>query len=358
MSHTITMPYEIKTEKVSKSRLPEADLDNIIFGRLFTDHMLVADFVNGEWQQPSIVPYGNISLSPATTALHYGQEIFEGLKAFKDKNGEAYLFRPQANLERMNRSAERMVMPAIPEEIFMEGIRQLIKLDSGWIPTQKGSALYIRPFMFAADEFVGIKASDTYKFITFCCPVNAYYPEPIKVKIELEYVRSSPGGTGEAKTAGNYAASLYAVSQANKQGYRQMLWTDALEHKYFEESGTMNLFFVIGDKIITPSLDGTILHGITRDSVITLLRDNEYKVEERRVSVAEVVEAYRNGTLREAFGTGTAATIARINAIGYKDEEFTLPPVEKAEVCNFLETTMEKIRHLEVPDKYGWMVKV
>jgi branched-chain amino acid aminotransferase len=353
---TMITPYEIKTEKVTRSRLPGTNLENIVFGRVFTDHMLVSDFHEGQWQDTKIMPFQNLSLSPATTALHYGQEIFEGLKAYKDQEGKAYLFRPYENLKRMNHSAERMVMPQIPEEIFVEGIRALIELDRDWIPTKEGSSLYIRPFMFATDEYVGIKASDNYKFVTFSCPVNAYYPEPIKIKVEQHYVRAAQGGTGEAKTAGNYAASLYAVSKASKQGYRQMLWTDSQEHKWIEESGTMNVFFVIGDKIITPNLNGSILHGITRDSILTLLRDNEYKVEERPISVDEVIDAYRAGELKEVFGTGTAATIAFVEAIGYKDEELKLSG--KWEVADWLLETLKKIKTGILPDKFGWMVKI
>ena len=352
------MPYEIKVEKVIKSRLAETDLENIVFGRIFSDHMLVSDYEDGDWRDTKIVPYGNISLSPATTALHYGQEIFEGLKAYRDANGDAYIFRPYENFKRMNISAERMAMPHIPEDIFMNGLKELVKLDKGWIPGKPGSAMYIRPFMFSNDEYVGIKVSDNYKFIIFCSPVNSYYPEPIKVKIEQVYTRASGGGTGEAKAAGNYAASLYPQKLAMQKGYRQLLWTDAKEHKYIEESGTMNVFFNIDGTIITPSFSGSILKGITRDSCLTLLRDQGYKVEERPISVDEIVDAYRKGTLREAFGTGTAATIALIEAIGYNDEELTLPPVTQSEVALWLNDTLDKIKRCELPDKYNWMLKV
>lgn len=352
------MTYEFKTEKVKTSRLPEVDLKNIVFGRIFTDHMLVADYADGDWTDVKIVPFQNLSLSPATTALHYGQEIFEGLKAYRGKDGKVYLFRPYENLKRMNRSAHRMAMPEIPEEIFIEGIRRVVEIDKNWIPDSPGCSLYIRPFMIATDEYVGIKVADNYKFIAFCSPVTSYYAEPIKVKIEPFYVRASEGGTGEAKCAGNYAASLYAVSQARKLGYTQMLWTDAKEHKYIEESGTMNVFFVIGDKVITPPLDGTILHGITRDSVLTLLRENEFKVEERKITVEEVVEAYRNGTLKEAFGAGTAATIAMISAIGYGDEDLTLPPVDQFHTAKWLLDTLDKIKRAEIQDTHNWLFEV
>jgi branched-chain amino acid aminotransferase len=261
-------------------------------------------------------------------------------------------------MRRMNASADRMVMPEIPEEIFMDGLRQLITLDKNWIPPSEGGSLYIRPFMFANDAYVGIKASDNYKFVIFCCPVNSYYAEPIKIKIEQGFVRASRGGTGEAKTGGNYAASLYAVTKARQIGYTQMLWTDSIEHKWIQECGTMNVFFVIGDKVITPNLDGCILQGITRDSILTLLRDNDYKVEERPISVDEVVEAHRAGQLKEVFGAGTAAVIAHIKAIGYNGEDLILPPFETWDVANWLFKTMHGIKHFTVPDKYGWMVKV
>lgn len=349
------MRYEIKIEKVKKTRLPDVDLENVVFGRTFADHMLVCDYYDGQWHDINIMPYQNISISPATTALHYGQEIFEGLKAYKDNNNNPLLFRPDANLKRMNHSAQRMCMPEIPEEIFIEGLRKLIELDKDWIPTHDGASLYIRPFMFAMDEYVGIKAADSYKFIIFTCPVGAYYPEPIKIKIEQYYTRAAEGGTGAAKAAGNYAASLYPACLAQAQGYRQLLWTDGKEHKWIEESGTMNIFFVIDGKIITPALDGNILDGITRNCVLTLLKDNNYDVEERRISVDEVVEASNAGLISEVFGTGTAATIAHITAIGYNDIEFQYPPVQDRKISNWLLDTLEKIKHREIADKYNWI---
>jgi len=352
------MPYEIKTEKVKNSRLPGIDFDKVPFGKVFTDHMLVAEYYDGEWQETSIMPFQELRLSPASTVLHYGQEIFEGLKAYRDHDGKPYLFRPYENFKRMNFSADRMVMPQIPEEIFMGGIKELISLDQGWIPTNPGGSLYIRPFMIANDEYVGIRVSENYKFVVFCCPVNSYYSEPIKIKIEQKYVRAARGGTGEAKTGGNYAASLYALSKGRQLGYTQMLWTDAIEHKWIQECGTMNVFFVIGDKVITPNLDGSILQGVTRDSLLTLLRDNEYKVEVRPISVDELVEAHRAGQLKEVFGAGTAAVIAQIKAIGYNDEDLVLPPFDSWEVSNWLYKTLTGIKHFDLPDKYGWMVKI
>lgn len=353
------MAYKIKIEKVKSSRISEVDFENIVFGRIFTDHMLTADYKDGKWGDVKVVPFQNLSLSPATTVLHYGQEIFEGLKAYKDKDGNAVMFRAYENFERMNASARRMCMPELPEEIFMDGLRQYLALDKDWIPTIPGSSLYIRPFMIATDEYVGIKIADNYKFIIFGCPVNAYYPEPIKVKIERQFVRAAHGGTGEAKTGGNYAASLYANAQNNPLGYKQMLWTDAVEHKYIEESGTMNVFFVIENNVITPALNGCILRGITRDSVLTLLKEKGYNVEERPISIDEIIEAHKQGLLREAFGTGTAATIAQITAIGLEEgKELVLPPVEESEVSNWLLETLDGIKHGHLPDKFGWLEKI
>ena len=354
----MVLNYEIKTEKVKTSRLPDIDFENIPFGRVFTDHMLVSDYAHGEWQETSIIPFQELRLSPATTVLHYGQEIFEGLKAYRDPEGNAHIFRPYENFKRFNISAERMVMPQIPSEIFIDGLKQLVSLDRNWIPDIQGASLYIRPFMIATDDYVGIRASEKYKFIIFCSPVQSYYSAPIKVRIEQDYVRAARGGIGEAKTGGNYAASLYAAHHAQKDGYSQVLWTDAVEHKWIQEAGTMNIFFVIGDKVITPALDGCILQGVTRDSVLTLLHDNEYKVEERPISVEEIADAYHNGILKEVFGAGTAAVIAPVSAIGYNDEDMALPPTEEWEVANWLKKTLGDIKHFTIPDKHGWMVSV
>ncbi len=352
------MRYPIQVHKTKASRLPETDLDNIVFGRIFSDHMLVADYQDGDWQQVQIMPFQNLSLSPATTALHYGQEIFEGMKAYKDKDHVPVLFRPEENWKRLNRSAHRMSMPELPKEVFMNGLRELLTLDQGWIPTQEGSSLYIRPFMFASDEYLGVKAADTYKFIIFLSPVNAYYPEPIKVKLDQQYARAVKGGVGYAKAGGNYGASLYPARLGQEEGYSQLIWTDAIEHRYIEESGTMNIFFQLGDTFVTPELDGTILAGITRDSVIKLLQDEGYKVEERPVSVDEVIEAYRNGNLKDVFGTGTAAVIAHIKAIGYGREDLVLPPVEERKVSNHILQRLKQIQKRKANDPFQWVEEV
>lgn len=354
----IVMSYSIQVHKTKASRLPETDLDNIVFGRIFSDHMLVADYYEGDWQNVQIMPFQNLSLSPATTALHYGQEIFEGMKAYKDKDHVPVLFRPDENWNRLNTSAHRMSMPTLPREIFMNGLRELLSIDKGWIPTKEGSSLYIRPFMFASDEYLGVKASDTYKFIIFLSPVNAYYPEPIKVKVDQQYARAVKGGVGYAKAGGNYGASLYPAKLGNQEGYSQLIWTDAFEHRYIEESGTMNIFFQLGNTFVTPELDGTILQGITRDSVIKLLQDEGYQVEERPVSVDEVLEAYRKGHLNDVFGTGTAAVIAHIIAIGYQNEELELPPVENRTISNHILKRLKQIQKRQVADPFKWVEEV
>ena len=321
--------------------------------------MLIANFSNGEWQGAEIVPFGNISTHPAMSALHYGQSVFEGLKAYKNSLGQPVLFRPEENFLRFNKSADRLCMPDVPSDIFMSGLRELIKLDQDWIPTKEGSSLYIRPFMFATDEYVGIKPSDNFTFIIFTCPVGAYYAEPVSVKIEEHYVRAAEGGIGAAKAAGNYAASLYPNKLATEQGFRQLIWTDAKEHRYIEESGTMNVFFEIDGTLVTPDTSrDTILKGITRKSVIELAKDMGIKVEERRVEVAEVINALRNGTLTDAFGAGTAATIAHISEIGFREDRFVLPSVGERKVSNGILNRLNDIRLGNVADPYGWVFEV
>ena len=348
----------INITKTPQSRISELDYENIEFGKIFADHMFMVDFENGQWQTPQILPYGNLSLSPATSALHYGQAIFEGMKAYKNAEGEVQLFRPLDNARRLNLSAERMCMPTLPEEIFMQGLTELLKLDSEWVPPTAGCALYIRPFMFATDEFVGVRPSAKYRFIIFCCPVSAYYATPLRVKIETQYTRSVDGGAGFAKAAGNYGASMQPSKLAQEQGYQQLIWTDGKEHKYLEESGTMNLMFVINGKLITPALSTSILAGITRDSVLQLARDWEMPVEERKISISEILEAHKNGTLEEAFGCGTAAVIAPIIAIGYEGQDLDLPAVETRKFSLKVAAELDKIKTGEAPDNHGWMVKV
>ncbi len=348
----------ININKTNKSRISELDYENIEFGKIFADHMFSIDYKDGQWQNPEILPYGNLSLSPSTSALHYGQALFEGMKAYKNAEGDVLLFRPVDNARRLNISAERMCMPTLPEDIFMQGLTELLKIDSEWVPPTAGCALYIRPFMFATDEFVGVRPSAKYKFMIFCCPVGAYYANPLRVKIETEFSRSVEGGAGYAKAAGNYGAALYPAKLGQDKGYQQLIWTDAKEHKYIEESGTMNIMFVIGGKLITPALSTSILAGITRDSVLQLARDWGMTIEERKVTVTEILEAQQNGTLEEVFGCGTAATIAQIITIGHEGKDYELPAVETRKFSNKVAIELEKIKTGESPDTHNWMVKI
>jgi branched-chain amino acid aminotransferase len=348
----------IQTKRTSASRLPEVDFDHLDFGKTFSDHMLVVDYQDGEWQEPQIVPYGDMTVSPANSALHYGQAIFEGMKAYKNEQGDVYMFRPYDNLHRLNASAERMCMPAIPEEIFMQGLMQLLRLDAEWIPSFTGSALYIRPFMFATDGMLGVRPSDSYRFMIITCPVGLYYNKPLRVRFEEKYVRSAEGGAGFAKNAGNYGAAMYPTKLAQQEGYNQLIWTDASEHRYVEESGTMNAIFVIDGRIVTPALSSSILDGITRRSVLQLARDWDIPVEERKVSALEILAAQADGTLQEAFGVGTAATIAPIAIIGYQGEDYTLP-VPPADAFSYrVSAALADIRSGNAPDPHNWMVRV
>lgn len=348
---------DIAVTKAERSKLHDMSLENLPFGKYFTDHMLEADFEDGEWKNVEIKPYQPLLLSPSLAALHYGQAIFEGIKAYKNANGEPYIFRPHDNLMRFNISAERMQMATIPEELFIEGLKQLIQLDSAWIPQKEDHSLYIRPLMFSSDEMIGVRPSDNYKFLILLSPTGPYYAAPMRLYVEEKYVRAVPGGIGYAKAAGNYGGAMYATAQAKKKGYDQVLWTDAFEHKYVQEAGTMNVVFIIGDKAVTPDLkEGTILAGVTRNSVLAVLADLGFVIEERPVSVDELAEAYRAGQLHEAFGTGTAATIAPIKELCYKDLVMqwdtatwkTAPQVKKI---------LDDIRAGKKDDKWGWMVK-
>jgi len=353
------MAISIKINKNTQSRINLCDFNNIEFGKIFSDHMFRVDYEDGAWKAGEILPYGNINFSPALSSLHYGQAIFEGMKAFKDEAGNPQLFRPIANFERFNLSAERMGMPTIPEDLFMTGLSELVKMDQDWIPTKIGSALYLRPFMFATDDFVGVRPSNNYSFMIFCCPVNSYYPKPIKVKVEEKYTRAFDGMAGFAKAAGNYGISMRPTLEAKKEGFDQIIWTDGREHKYVEESGTTNLFFVLDDyTVLTPALDGNILKGVTRDSCIKLLRDANYKVEERHISIEEIATAARAGKLFDAFGTGTAALIAKIETISYKGENLELPPAESRKVSNWLYNTLGEIQTSKIEDKFGWITKL
>lgn len=349
---------EIKIQKVANSRIDQLDENNLHFGKLYSDHMYIVNYENGKWLQPEIIPYGNMSLSPATTFFHYGQAIFEGVKAYKNTNGEITIFRPHDNWKRMNISAERMAMPQIPEELFIGGMQALINLDKAWVPGGEGASLYIRPFMVATDEFIGVKPAEKFSFIIISSPAGPYYGKPVNIFVQHDYIRAFPGGIGFTKAAGNYGASMYPTLMIRNEGYDQNLWMDGIERKYVQEIGTMNVFFVIGDKVLTPNTSETILKGVTRDSVVTLLKENGYTVEERPISIDEIADAYKNGTLTEAFGTGTAASIAPIASLTYYDLKMELPPVENWKVANWVKEELNNIRYGKVADTRNWIFKV
>jgi branched-chain amino acid aminotransferase len=354
----MTSTYDIKIQKTAKSRVSEYDINNVPFGKCFSDHMFVAEYKDGKWGKADILPYGDVNMSYAMSALHYGQAIFEGMKAYKNADGEVALFRAEDNFKRLNKSAVRMAMPEIPEELFMTGLMELIKLDSAWVPSSETGSLYIRPFLIATDEAIGVKISDTYKFVIITCPAGKYYSEPIKVLVETNYYRAVKGGVGFVKAAGNYGRSLYPTKLAQQKGYQQVIWTDSETQQYFEESGTMNVMFVIGDTLVTPGLSDTILDGVTRNSVLTLARDWGMKVEERKVSIKEVFEAIEKGNLMEVFGCGTAATIAQIVGIGYNGKDYALPPVADRKFSTKVDETLRAIRKGKVEDKFHWMMKI
>jgi len=354
-----TDTVNIKITKVEESRINTVDFNNLPFGKFFSDHMFEMDFADGKWQTPTIVPFANLSLHPATSAIHYGQSIFEGLKAQKGENGEVLIFRPDMNAKRFNQSALRMSMEPIPEELFLEGLKALLDLDRDWVSAKEGQSLYIRPFMFATDDYVGIRPSEKYKFVIITSPVGAYYSEPVPVKIETYYTRAAQGGVGKAKAAGNYAASLYPAKLAAEEGYRQLIWTDAKTHEYIEEAGTMNVVFVINDTVITPSEENdTILQGITKKSVLQIAREWGYTVEERKITVAEIIEALKAGTVQDAFGAGTAATIAHISLIGFEGVNYDLPPVETRVLSNRIKNHITGYKKGRVEDKYNWLMRV
>ena len=344
----------IKITKTEHSKLSELDFDNIPLGKIFTDHMFVCDYENGAWQNPRIEPIHEIATHPATMALHYGQAIFEGMKATLNSKGEPLLFRPAKNASRLNKSALRMGMPELPIEIFAEGLKKVVALDKAWIPPQKGSAMYLRPFMYATEHFIGMRAATSYKFLIICSPAGPYFSERIKLFAEKKYIRAAHGGTGEAKAAGNYAAAILPTENAKAKGYNQVLWLDAVEHKYIEEVGTMNIFFKISGKIITPKRDGSILDGITRMSVIDLLRNKGFEVTERPITIDEIKEASENGTLEEAFGTGTAVGIAYIQEIG--TDEGVIHVSNDSPVAEDVNNTLNGIKIGEIEDTFDWMV--
>ncbi len=352
------MAYQIKITRAKKSRLSEVDFDNIPFGKVFSDHMFVADYANGKWSNARIVPFGKFPIHPANMALHYGQSVFEGMKATKTVDGIPCLFRSEMHVQRINASASRLGMVEIPGDLFLQGLNELVAIDSDWIPTNAGSALYIRPYMFATDEFIGVQASQNYRFIIFTGPVGPYYSKPLNLVVEESYVRAPHGGVGEAKAAGNYAASLYPVKLAKDRGYDQVIWTDANEFKYVQEVGTMNLFFVLDGKVVTPATDGAILKGITRDTFLKILDYKNIPYEARPITVEELVNAHKAGKLHEAFGAGTAAVVSFIKEITYKGYKMTLPESKNCPVGNLLYQELAGLRNGTIRDTRGWLQPV
>lgn len=348
---------QIRTTKVQQSRLDTVDFANLPFGKIFSDHMFVSDYRDGQWTDDRIVPFGHFTMHPASMVLHYGQAIFEGMKASKHADGTPMLLSPQEHAKRINASARRMMMAEFPEERFVEALSQLVKLDQDWIPAREGSALYIRPFMYATDEFIGVRPSQTYRFCIFTAPVGPYYAKPVRLVVEQEYVRAVPGGTGEAKAAGNYAGSLLPAHLAQQKGFDQVVWMGGPKMTQMQEVGTMNIFFVIDGEVVTPATDGAILKGITRKNFITILKDQGYKVSERVVEIDEIVEAYDAGKLQEMFGAGTAAVVSHVSELQYKDKLMTLPPVEDRKIGPMLKQYMDGLRSGKVEDKFNWLVK-
>ncbi|NJN25357.1 MAG: branched-chain amino acid aminotransferase [Cyclobacteriaceae bacterium] len=354
----MTDTLNISIEPIDTSRLSQVDFNHIDFGKVYSDHMFIADYYHNAWQNLRIEPYDMLSFTPGSAILHYGQSVFEGMKAYKNAEGEVLVFRPEKNFMRLNLSAERMCIPQLPEDIFMQGLTQLLHLDKNWVPDLPNTSLYIRPYIFALDEFIGIRPSDNYKFIIFTCPVGPYYSRPLKVKIERQFSRAVHGGTGYAKAAGNYAGSLYPAKLAQQKGYDQLIWTDGATHQYVEEAGTMNVMFIKGNKLITAETGDTVLKGITRDSVLTIAKEWGYEVEERRVSVDELVKSLEQGEIDEAFGTGTAATIASIEVIGDGHKDYQLPITNAQSFSKRVFAELDQIKTGKKEDKYGWIYKV
>jgi len=351
----------MKIVKAAQSRLKGVDFEHLGFGEVFSDHMLSAEFKGGKWEEAKIVPYGPIEIDPAICSLHYGQIIFEGLKAFCGRNRSIYLFRPQKYHERMNKSCKRLCIPEVDLNVFLNGLKELIGLDKEWVPKKQGYSLYIRPFIFATDNFLGVKVSDTYRFLIITGPVGAYYKEginPVKLITPGGYVRASRGGLGAAKTPANYAATLLPAEEAKKKGFTQVLWLDGIEGKYVEEVGTMNLLFLIGDELITPPLEGTILPGVTRDSVIQLARDWGIKVSERRVSIDDIFTASKKGALKEVFGSGTAAVISPVGEIHHGGQKIVVNDNKIGTLAQKLYDEITGIQYGEKPDKFGWRVTI
>lgn len=348
--------YPISVTRTTQSRVRQVDFAHLPFGKYIADHMFVADFDGERWHDCRIVPFQNFELSPANLALHYGQSFFEGMKAGK-VSGEPTLFRPEMHARRLNQSAERMCMPKFPEELFTQALRMLLDLDRDWVPEDPQASLYIRPMMFAMDEGYQVAASKTYRLVIFTGPVGPYYAKPVKLWVEEVYIRAAQGGTGEAKCAGNYGASLYPTLKARQAGYDQVLWMDANDQKYIQEVGTMNIFFVVDGKVLTPATTGTILRGITRDTFLHVLREWGYTVEDRLVSIHEIADAAAKGTLQECFGTGTAAVVSTVSSITWRDKVIEVPNGDPNQtVAGRFKKYLEQLRSGQIADTHNWLV--
>lgn len=347
----------IVVERCKDSKINSVDFSNLDFGRVFSDHMFVCDYENGEWQTPKITPYQAVTLEPSAKIFHYGQSIFEGMKAYRDTDNNVFLFRPMDNIKRMNISAKRLAMPAIPEDYFMNGLKELLKIEKAWIPNSEGSALYIRPFMFATGKGFHASPADAYKFIIACAPSGPYFSGKVKVLIEEKYSRSANGGVGFAKAGGNYAGQFFPTQLAKDKGYQQVIWTDDNNHEYIEEAGAMNIFVRINDTLLTVPTSDRILDGITRKSILKIAEAEGITTEVRKIKVSELIEASENGSLKELFGAGTAAVISPISGFGFKDKDYKLPELENTYGA-LLKKRITDIQTNQSEDAFGWRVKV
>jgi len=347
----------ITVTKSLTSKIQDVDFKDLSFGNIFSDHMLICDFKNGSWKTPKIVPYQSITLDPSSKIFHYGQSIFEGLKAYKDSNHNIFLFRPDENAKRFNISAKRLAIPELPESFFIEGLKKLLEIDKKWIPNSPGSSLYIRPFIFASSQGFHASPANEYKFIVATSPSGPYFSGKVKVLIEEIFSRSANGGVGYAKAGGNYAGQFFPTQLATAKGYDQVIWTDDTSHEYIEEAGAMNIFVRINDTLITVPTNDRILDGITRKSILEIAKDEGIEVEVRKVSVAEIIEAYEKGSLKEMFGTGTAAVISPISTFGFRDIDYQIPEIEKS-FARLLKKRITDIQTNISDDKFGWRIKV
>ncbi|AXT63271.1 branched-chain amino acid aminotransferase [Aquimarina sp. AD10] len=355
MKNTISQTVEVN--QVNESKIGQVDFENLDFGKIFTDHMFVCDYKNGSWQTPKIIPYGPLTMEPSARVFHYGQAVFEGMKAYKDDNGDTFLFRPDENFKRINKSSERLAIPEFPEEYFFDGLNTLLKLDNAWIKSGSGNSLYIRPFVIATQASVSASEADEYKFLIICSPAQSYYSGDVSVLVAEKFSRSASGGFGYAKAAGNYAGQFYPTKLAKEQGYQQVIWTDSNTHEYMEEAGTMNVFFRINDTLLTAPVSDRILDGITRKSLISIAEKEGYKVDVRPVKVSEIVAAAKDGSLKEVFGAGTAAVVSPVKSFGYKGEHYEIEKQENSYASYFKKVLMD-IQYNKVEDPFGWRYKV